>query len=87
MKLIPLFAVSTLVVSVGAWAEESADPAAGVVMPAFESVDTNADHVISAEEATGVPRLAEAFAQADRNQDGSLSKDEYLAVPKYSTGG
>lgn len=45
--------------------------------PAFESVDTNADGMISQEEASTVEGLD--FGTCDENQDGALSPEEYTA--------
>jgi hypothetical protein len=47
-------------------------------MPAFEEVDSNADGVISQEEAQVIEGLD--FATADTNQDGALSLEEYAAL-------
>ena len=47
-------------------------------LPAFEEVDTNADALISMEEAAAIEGLD--FATADVNQDGSLDQEEYLAA-------
>lgn len=48
--------------------------------PAFESVDTNKDGAVSADEANthGIP--ASAFKQADTNADGSLNKVEFARL-------
>ena len=51
---------------------------AQMTLPAFEEVDTNADALISAEEAAAIEGLD--FATADVNQDGSLDQEEYAAA-------
>lgn len=48
--------------------------------PAFEDVDTNADGIITMEEAVRVEGLD--LASADTNGDGQLSKKEYEAAAK-----
>lgn len=45
--------------------------------PAFEDVDTNADGMITEEEAAAVEGLD--FATCDANQDGAIAKEEYDA--------
>ena len=47
-------------------------------LPPFEEVDTNADGLISMEEAAAIEGLD--FATADANQDGFLDQEEYAAA-------
>jgi len=54
--------------------------AADEKMPAFESLDTNKDGYISAEEATPSKDLSEVFVKADADGDGQLNLVEYDSV-------
>ena len=48
----------------------------------FDELDTNKDGRISMPEASGDPRLVEAFSTADKNGDGYLDNAEFQSVAK-----
>lgn len=50
----------------------------------FEDVDTNADKVISVEEASSSSWLSEQFKEADINKDAELDKAEFETILKLS---
>ncbi|MGD2084429.1 MAG: calcium-binding protein [Chromatiales bacterium] len=76
-KHIPL-AIALAVLAGGAVAGETADPQA--LSPAFGVVDGDQDGLISREEASRVPGLAESFDAIDADGDGRLSQQEYSAA-------
>ncbi|WP_417227085.1 hypothetical protein [Amphritea sp.] len=68
MNIKTLCAIALTAVSATAFAVE---------MPEFKAVDSNADGVISQEEAKGVEGLEAVFMAADVNKDGQLDELEY----------
>lgn len=48
--------------------------------PAFNTLDTNADQMLSRDEIAQHPKLAKRFEQVDTNKDGQVSADEYAAA-------
>ena len=46
-------------------------------LPAFDTVDTNQDGMISRDEASQVPEIANLYNGADLDRDGALNPDEY----------
>lgn len=48
------------------------------------SLDRNGDGLVSRDEASGHPRLAQSFDQIDANKDGLLNADELRAVRRHA---
>lgn len=55
------------------------DEAAPSTMSVFQSLDTNSDGRITADEAKGNPVVANAFTKADKNGDGAITQDEFMS--------
>ncbi len=57
--------------------------AASEELPAFDTVDTNQDGMISRDEASKVPEIANLYNGADLDQDGNLDANEYDRAKKH----
>lgn len=53
--------------------------------PAFNTLDTNADQMLSREEVAQHPKLAKRFDQVDTNKDGLVSADEFASAKASRT--
>jgi EF-hand domain pair/EF hand len=59
--------------------KEPKAPKAGKA-PAFNTLDTNADQMLSRDEVAQHPKLAKRFDQVDANKDGQVSADEFATA-------
>ena len=77
MKKMIVSALALALLSGSALAAESKPHHTASMHPTFDTLDTNKDGVISAQEAAGDATLKSNFATLDTDKDGKLSRSEY----------
>jgi Ca2+-binding EF-hand superfamily protein len=71
------FCAPAALLSLTAFAQNAGSPSVSAV---FDSLDSDHDGFVTAQDAQAAPVVAQSFASADKNGDGKLSKEEFTSA-------